>query len=116
MFEQQRDEFLNAYYKLLVKAWNDPLEMARIQADPTAAARQAGLPVAPGAHVRLITSAGRGDIEDQITAFAKGTEDGEHVLYVAPQPLLDLAELTDDDISEVGGGNLYCCCPCCCST
>ncbi len=115
---QQRDEFLNAYYKLLIRSWNDPQEMAKLLGDPTGVAVQAGLPVAEGASVRVDqhdNPRGHNDIEDQIRDFAKGAVDGEHVLYVSPQPLIDLAELTDDEIAGVqGGGSVYCCCPCCC--
>lgn len=114
---QHRDEFLNAYYKLLIRSWNDPREMERLLADPTGVAVQSGLPVVAGAHVRVDQTdnpSGHNDIEDQIRDFAKGADDGEHVLYVSPEPLVDLAELTDEEIADVQGGAVYCCCPCCC--
>lgn len=109
---RERDAFLNAYYKLLVRCWNDRREMERLLGDPTGEAVRAGLPVAAGARVRVDQHGPRGhhDVEDQIRDFAKGAQDGEHVLYVAPRPLVPLAELTDEEISDARGGAAYCCC------
>ena len=117
MDASQRDEFLNAYYKLLIRVWNDPAEMQRLIADPTAVATAAGLPVAAGARVEVDQSenpSGESDIEDQIRDYFAGEQTGVHVLYVSPEPQIDLQQLSDDDLSGVAGGNIYCCCPCCC--
>jgi hypothetical protein len=107
----QDQSFVHAYSKLLVEAWTDPSFKKLLTTDPTAAARNAGLPFNAGSTVVVQDLAGAPDIDQQLATWAQGDQSGTYVLYVPDQPQLGM-----QTASTTVGDTSYCCCCCPCCT
>jgi hypothetical protein len=119
MSQQQKDEFLSAYTKVLVAAWTDDEFADRLEADPVAAVGEFGLAVpAEGKLVvtRVIPEDAAPASED--AAFQKweaGRVTGEYILSVPEAPQVDLSELSESDLVAISAGFSVGCCSCPCS-
>ena len=120
MEQQEQDEFVSAYTKVLVAAWTDEEFAARLDADPAEALAEHGLTVPAGSEIvvtRVIPedSAG-GGVEVAVGKWEAGKISGTYVLSVPATPQVDLSELSEDDLVAISGGwsiSGCCCTPCC---
>ncbi|WP_436528705.1 hypothetical protein [Actinoplanes sp. HUAS TT8] len=98
------ETFVRKYSELMLGVWRDDAELTKLLADPTKYATEAGLPVDAGATVTL----DRGQKESLFTkdeVIGDWTKTpGQHILHVPETPLVDLSELTDDQLETVAGG------------
>ena len=101
MSDATPNDFDRKYSALLVAVWRDDAELARLLADPTAYAVQAGLPVAEGATVTV----DRTQPEGLMTRTEIAEAWSRHVLRIPEQPLSSLEELTDAELDEVAAGS-----------
>jgi hypothetical protein len=109
----QDQGFVHAYSKLLVEAWTDPSFRSLLQADPTAAAKNAGLNPKAGGTVTIEDKSGNADINAQVQAWREGDESGNYTLYVPDEPQLGV----QSGAGAVGDDSYCCCCcPCCTCT
>jgi hypothetical protein len=92
--------FVDRYQTLLMAAWQDDAVRARIVAEPTAAAIEAGLPVEAGADVQVDPSLPEDLLRADELMRDWTAAGGVHVLHLPEPPAVDPGELTDDD-----GGN-----------
>jgi len=95
--------FLDKYLDAMGSAWRSADEEAKLVANPTAYAAEKGLPVQPGAVVKL----DRAQPDSMFTA-AQLVRDwtakpGEHILHVPAQELITEADLTDVELETVAG-------------
>jgi diadenosine tetraphosphate (Ap4A) HIT family hydrolase len=98
--------FINSYSALLIGVWTSEAEAAKLAEDPAAYARAKGLPVSPGAVVRVDRTPHEGLFhKDEVIAAWTATP-GVHVLYVPDTPVVDLDELEDADLDAVAAGKL----------
>jgi hypothetical protein len=96
--------FIRNYSNLLTGVWASEAEAAKLAADPTAYAREKGLPVEAGAQVRIDTTAHDGLFrKDEVVADWTATP-GVHILHVPATPVVDLDELQDADLDAVTAG------------
>jgi hypothetical protein len=102
--EELGTQFINDYSQLLITVWTDEAEAARLAADPTAYAREKGLPVAEGSVVRVDDSAHDGPFTQPEIVGGWTATPGVHVLYVPATPIVDVAELEDADLEAVSAG------------
>jgi hypothetical protein len=108
MSDTTPNDFDRKYSALLIAVWRDDAELARLLADPTAYAVQAGLPVAEGATVTVDRTQPDGLLTrtEIVEAWSR------YVLRVPEQPLGNLEELTDAELDAIAAGgnnniNLY---------
>ncbi|WP_432842734.1 hypothetical protein [Dactylosporangium sp. CA-092794] len=100
-------DFDRKYSALLIAVWRSDTEMAKLLADPTAYAIQAGLPVEAGATVTVDGSQPDGLLTrtEIVEAWSR------HVLRVPEQPLASVEELSDAELDVIAAGsnniNLY---------
>jgi hypothetical protein len=121
MEQQEQDEFVTAYTKVLVAAWTDAEFAARLDSDPTEALAEHGLTAPAGSQV-LVTRAipeenSGGGIEVAVGKWEAGKVSGTYVISVPATPQVDLGELSEDDLLSISGGlsiSQCCCTPCCC--
>jgi hypothetical protein len=97
-------EFLDNYLQVMGSTWRTEGEEAKLLANPTEYAIEKGLPVAPGAVVRLDRSQ-----PDSLFTVDELIRDwtltpGEHVLHVPFEELIGEADLTDAELETVAGG------------
>lgn len=98
-------EFANSYSAVLIAAWTNEAEAARLAADPTAFAKERGLPVAEGSVVRIDDSPHEGMFTlDEVVSGWTATP-GVHVLYIPATPVVDLDELDEADLEAIAAGN-----------
>lgn len=96
--------FIEAYSDMVMAVWRDDAEAARLESDPRAYAVAAGLAVADGAEVVLDRSQPSEVLtQEQVLADWNATP-GRHVLHVPGTPLIDLSELTEDELDLVAAG------------
>jgi hypothetical protein len=94
-------EFAERYSALLLSAWRDETVMAAVLDDPARAAVEAGLPVQPGATVRVDLSQPETFFTlDEVVQEWTATP-GEHVLHLPPDPMIDMSELADAEVDEI---------------
>jgi hypothetical protein len=88
-------EFIGSYVGLMHDVWRSKDEEARLLADPTAYAIAKGLPVDPGARVKIDRSQ-PGDLylPDEIIRDWTAVP-GEHVLHVPAEDLISDADLAE---------------------
>lgn len=103
-------KFLDDYLQVMGLAWRSEAEEARLVANPTAYAVERGLPVEPGAVVRL----DRTQPETTFTA-ERLIEDwtakpGEHILHIPAEELITDADLNDEELEMVSGGGVVIAC------
>jgi len=117
---QQRAEFVNAYTRVLISAWSDGAFAARLQSDARSALAESGLEIAAGGEIVIVTQAPEGsqegNLDVQVALWETGLETGRYEFHIPETPVVDAAELSEGDLSDVAAGCNYCCCPCCCCT
>jgi hypothetical protein len=97
-------EFITGYTSLLIAAWTNDDERARLLADPAGYAAAKGLPVEPGAVVRIDDTPHDGLFtQEEVLAAWSGTP-GEHVILVPATPVVDLDELDEADLEAIAAG------------
>jgi peroxiredoxin len=95
-------QFLKDYNALVLSVWQNEGEEAKLISDPTAYAKQAGLPVEDGKTVVLDRSQPNGMlIGSKLVEAWHG--DGQHVLHVPAVPLVDFDELSEDELEAAAG-------------
>jgi hypothetical protein len=97
-------EFLDIYLQAMGSAWRSEAEEAKLVANPTAYAVEAGLPVDPGAVVKLDRTQ-----PDSLFTVEQLVRDwtarpGEPILHVPAEELITEADLTEDELETVAGG------------
>jgi hypothetical protein len=101
LVETSTQEFAERYSALLLSAWRDETVMAAVLDDPARAAVEAGLPVEPGATVRVDLSQPEMFFTlDEVLREWTATP-GEHVLHLPPDPMIDMSELADAEVDEI---------------
>jgi hypothetical protein len=106
MSEEMSQEFIDGYTSLLISSWTNEDERARLLADPAAYAAAKGLPVQPGAIVRVDDTPHDGLFtqEEVLTAWS-GTP-GIHTLLVPVTPVIDLDELDEAELEAIAAGTV----------
>lgn len=95
-------QFLKDYNALLLGVWGTDGEEAKLIADPTAYAKQFGLPVEDGKTVVLDRSQPNGMlIGSKLVEAWNGA--GQHVLRVPAVPLVDFDELSEEELEAAAG-------------
>lgn len=95
-------QFLKEYNALILGVWQNEGEEAKLIADPTAYAKQFGLPVEDGKTVVLDRSQPNGMLIGSKLVEAWNSE-GQHVLRVPAVPLVDFDELNEEELEAAGG-------------
>ena len=96
--------FIRNYSLLLAAVWGNEAEAARLTRDPTAYASSKGLPVDPGAVVRVDRTPREGlFLKDEVIADWTATS-GVHILHVPDAPAVELEDLNDADLDSVSAG------------
>ncbi|MCX4959062.1 MULTISPECIES: hypothetical protein [Streptomyces] len=117
---QQRAEFVNAYTKTLITAWSSEEYVARLNSEPRAALAESGLNVPEGAEIVIVRTLpdGKqdGNLDVQVSFWEQGLATGRFEFHIPETPVVDTAELSEGDLSDVAAGGNYCCCPCSCCT
>ncbi|MDO5683068.1 MAG: hypothetical protein Q4G46_09620 [Propionibacteriaceae bacterium] len=114
---QTLEQFSDAYTRLLISSWSSSDYSERLEASPADVAREAGLEIAPEVQVTLVKPEGGepGELADYYATFQEGLRNGRVELVVPGEPMIDMQQLTDEDLVEVAGGaRACCCCPCSC--
>ena len=119
--QRERRQFVDAYSNMLLTSWGDESYAQRLARDPKAAAMEAGLQLPAGANVTIVRhpadqvgsdEAAAADLEAQVGLYAEGLRTGEFVFHVPETPVLDVGELSLDELGAVAAGTTYCCCCC----
>lgn len=124
MSDAEKQEFVNAYTKVLVTSWSSEEYRDRLNTEPIEALAEAGLEVPEGASVAVVTSipeeadpSGKGHLDRQIAQWEAGEESQAYTIYVPDTPRIDMSDIDMDDLESVAGGDVNCCCcPCSCCT
>lgn len=95
-------KFLNDYQALILGVWQNTGEEAKLVADPTGYAKLSGLPVEEGKTVVLDRSQPEGKLDGKQLIDAWNA-DGQHTLYVPTTPLINLDELSEEELESVSG-------------
>jgi len=113
-----KSTFVRGYTKILTNAWSDESFMNRLKSNPKEVASEYGLET-NGGNVEIVsTTAGEGNLDEQVAIWEKGAETGTYTLYVPEVPQIETQELSEAELEGVAGGDDYCCCcsPCCTCT
>jgi hypothetical protein len=117
---QQRAEFVNAYTRTLITVWSDEAYAARLASDARGALAESGLEVPANAEIVILREipAGHeeGNLDVQVALWEAGLASGRFEFHIPQTPVVDAAELSEGDLSDIAAGCNYCCCPCCCCT
>ena len=102
--EELGSMFIRNYSLLLAAVWGSEAEAAKLTGDPAAYASSKGLPVDPGAVVRVDRTPHEGlFLKDEVIADWTATP-GVHILHAPAVPVVDLADLDDNDLDSVNAG------------
>src|SRR5690242_15071590 len=102
--EELGSTFIRNYSLLLAAVWGSEAEAAKLIADPTAYASSKGLPVDPGAVVRVDRTPHEGlFLKDEVIADWTASP-GVHLLHAPAAPVVDLDDLDDADLDSVNAG------------
>lgn len=117
----ERQEFVKGYTKILTNAWSDDSFADQLNANPKQVLSEYGLEVPAGASVEIVSStAGDGNLDEQVEIWEKGEESGTYKLYVPEVPQVESGELSEAELDAVSGAGdvtVCCCCsPCCTCT
>lgn len=97
-------KFLDNYMQVMGGAWRSDREEAALLADPTAYATEKGLPVTPGAVVKVDRTQPESLFTiDELVRDWTATP-GEHILHIPVEELIGEADLTDNELETVAGG------------
>lgn len=117
--EQARADFVGAYTRTLIAAWSNEEFAAKLDSDPRSALAENGImiPIDGGVKVdRADPSSGHeGTLDTQVALYEKGQQTGVYEFHIPTSPQVDMAELDEDELAGVAGGDFYCC-PCCSCT
>lgn len=120
MRPRERAAFVDAYSRILTRAWSDETFAARLEGDPREVLAEYGLHVPPDAELTVTREAyGEPDLEMLLTRWSAGQQTGRFELCVPVTPQLKTKELTEADLAVVSAGTAGACCsccPCCCSS
>jgi hypothetical protein len=97
-------EFLDNYLQAMGSAWRSESEEAKLVANPTAYAAEKGLPVEPGAVVKLDRTQPDSLFTADQLIHDWAARPGEHILHVPAEELITEADLSDDELETVAGG------------
>jgi hypothetical protein len=97
-------EFLDKYLVAMGSAWRSVDEEAKLVANPTAYAAGKGLPVEPGAVVKLDRTQPEGMFTAEQLVRDWTAKPGEHILHVPAEELISEADLTDTELETIAGG------------
>jgi hypothetical protein len=115
---EQRAEFVNAYTRVLIRSWSDEAYAAQLRSDPRAALAESGLELPSGSQATIVGQAPEGhqegNLDVQVALWETGLATGRFEFHIPATPVVDEAELSESDLSDVAAGCRYCCCPCCC--
>lgn len=104
---------------MLLTSWGDESYAQRLARDPKAAAMEASLQLPAGANVTIVRhpadqvgsdEAAAADLEALKVELYPGLRTGEFVFHVPETPVLDVGELSLDELGAVAAGTTYCCC------
>ena len=99
--EELGSTFIRNYSLLLAAIWGSEAEAAKLIADPTAYASLRGLPVDPGAVVRVDRTPHEGlFLKDEVITDWTASP-GVHILHAPAAPVVDLEDLDDADLDAV---------------
>ena len=104
--QELSQEFIDSYTSVLIASWTSDEEKARLLADPAGYAAAKGLPVEPGAVVRIDDTPHDGLFTQQEVLTAWSGTPGEHVLLVPATPVVDLDELDEADLEAIAAGSV----------
>lgn len=104
--EQDKQEFVDAYTRVLVNAWSSDEFSALLQSDPRTALSDAGLEVPEGVEVKVIRGAGGSEadlapqerLSKQYERWAAAEETGEVIVFVPATPRVDMKDLELSDL------------------
>ncbi|MET7618161.1 hypothetical protein [Streptomyces sp. NPDC005408] len=117
---QKRAEFVNAYTRALINAWSSEEYAERLGTDSRAALAEAGLELPADAEIVIVRELPEGkqdgNLDVQVEFWEIGLATGRYEFHIPETPMVDTAELSEGDLSDVAAGGTYCCCPCCCCT
>lgn len=103
--EELGSAFIRNYSLLLAAVWGDEVEAAKFTSDPTAYASAKGLPVDPGAVVRVDRTPHEGlFLKEEVIADWTASP-GVHILHAPAAPVVDLDDLGDADLDSVNAGS-----------
>jgi hypothetical protein len=105
--EKYGKEFVQAYVSLMGDVWRSEAEETRLLADPTAYAIEKGLPVDPGATVRLDRTQPDGLLKSSEVVRDWTASPGTHVLHVPAEEIISEGDLSDTDLELITAGNTY---------
>jgi hypothetical protein len=97
-------QFIDNYLQVLGAVWHTDGEEAKLLADPTAYAIEKGLPVTPGAVVKLDRSQPEGLFQTDEILRDWTAAPGEHILHIPVEELISETDLTEDELESVAGG------------
>ncbi|AKU15598.1 hypothetical protein [Luteipulveratus mongoliensis] len=117
--EQARADFVGAYTRTLIAAWSNEEFAAKLESDPRPALAENGIELPADAKIKVDRSdpsdGHQGTLDTQVALFEEGQKTGVYEFHIPTSPQVDMAELNEDELAGVAGGDFYCC-PCCCCT
>lgn len=99
-------EFLDKYLQAMGSAWRSADEEAKLVADPTAYAVGKGLPVGPGAVVKLDRTQPESLFSVDQLVRDWTAKPGEHILHIPTEELISESDLTDAELETIAGGSV----------
>lgn len=96
--------FIRRYSELMTAVWASDQELTKLLNNPTQYAIEKGLPVAPGATVKVDRTQPQGLFQKSTIIEDWSSTPGSHVLHVPATPLIELSELTDAELDTVSAG------------
>jgi hypothetical protein len=102
-------DFPAKYSALMLKVWDSPDEIKRLEADPIGELKTAGIEVPPKAIVNIVRRNldRNAKLADQLALWEQGIRSGVFDIIIPIRP--------DGDVTLVAeGGDPCCCCPCSC--
>jgi hypothetical protein len=117
MDTRQREQFVQAWGKILMESWEDEDFKQRLHTDTKAVLTENGLTIQDDAQIELKApppDAGP-DLEKQIQLFEQGQETGQYLFYVQESNQLETQEVSETELEGVSAGAccssiLSCCC------
>ena len=124
MTEVSNEKFLQSYGNFLVQSWGNPALKSRFKQDPAKVLTEFGLDP-EGAVVEIDSPEGPpgwsadATPESQVRMWNEGKKAGKIRFIYPEEPPQDLktADLSDQELEAIAGGNVTACCccsPCCC--
>ncbi|WP_018157115.1 hypothetical protein [Demetria terragena] len=121
--EDNKNQFVDAYTKVLLTSWSSDEYSQRLDSDPRAALAEAGLVLPADAKVTITRGsaepattedAKQSRLDNQVALYETGLETGVFEFHLPSTPQIDTSELEDAELEGAAGGTCCCCCPCCC--